>query len=155
MLKHRGQIQVQEVRNDEFHILRELWNERRSQITIDFDGGQVRDAGSQPQCQRARTGADLQETILGLGTDRLHKLVSPGGLEEVLPESLPRTHRSVVVQRVAAPVLLFDLLDLLLTHPEVVAELVDHRLGDAVANLFVVFAGLENRASIDRDAIGQ
>ena len=61
------------------------------------------------------------------------------------------THR----QRLAAPVLLLDLFDLLFAHPEVVSELVDHRLGHAVADLLVVLARLLDRPLIDRDAVGE
>src|SRR6185503_13060847 len=76
-LKDSGQVQRQKVSDDDLDVRRELRFERGREVTIDFDGGQVRDAGGQPERQRPGPGADLQKTIPGLGSDCLHELVSP------------------------------------------------------------------------------
>src|SRR3954470_6798480 len=62
---------------------------------------------------------------------------------------------SRVLDRLAAPELLLDLFDLVLAQPEVVAELVDDRLRDAVANLVVVAARFFGGLLVDRNAIRQ
>src|SRR5690554_6759435 len=55
----------------------------------------------------------------------------------------------------AAPELLFDFFDFLLAHPEVMTELVDDSLRDAIANLVLVLAGLLDRPLVDRNPIRQ
>src|SRR4029079_3771573 len=62
-------------------------------------------------------------------------------------------NRLDLVQRFPAPVFLFDLLDLVLVHAEVVAALVNDGLAPAFANLIVIFTSLFDRLLIDRDAI--
>ena len=54
-----------------------------------------------------------------------------------------------------APVLLLDLFDFFLAQPEVVAELVDDRLGHALADIFLVFARLFDGQLVDRDSVRQ
>jgi hypothetical protein len=58
-------------------------------------------------------------------------------------------------ERLAAPVALFDLLDLFLAEAEVVADLVDERLADDGAHVVLVLAVLLDRALEDGDAVGQ
>src|SRR3954464_3333821 len=60
---------------------------------------------------------------------------------------------SNVVQPFTAPILLFDLFDLIFVHAEVVAELVNHRLGDTAANLLVIGTRLLDRLLINGNAI--
>src|SRR6186997_1495789 len=48
----------------------------------------------------------------------------------------------LILDRLAAPELVLDLLDLVFAHPEVVAELVDHRFRDAVADVVLGLARL-------------
>jgi hypothetical protein len=91
-LEHRGQIQVQEVSDDELHVRRELWSERGSEVAIDFDRGQMRDPGGQPARQRPRTGTNLQEPVAGLRSNRVHELVGPRRFEEMLAKPLPRAN---------------------------------------------------------------
>src|SRR5205085_504284 len=62
---------------------------------------------------------------------------------------------SVILDGLAAPEFFLDLLDFLFAHAEVVSEFVDHRLGDAVANLVLGSARRFDRPLIDRNAIGQ
>src|SRR3954471_20246874 len=62
---------------------------------------------------------------------------------------------SRVLDRLAAPELLLDLFDLVLAQPEVVAELVDDRLRDAVANLVVIAARFFGGLLVDRNAVRQ
>src|SRR4051812_17063021 len=62
---------------------------------------------------------------------------------------------SLFLDRLAAPELLFDLLDLVLAHSEVVSELVNHGFGDAVADLVLGLARLLSRLLVDRIAIRQ
>src|SRR6266545_2108480 len=69
--------------------------------------------------------------------------------------SAGRTSSSIFLDRLPAPELLFDLLDLVLAHAEVVPEFVDHGLGDAVADLVVGLAGLFGGLLVDRDPVGQ
>jgi hypothetical protein len=62
---------------------------------------------------------------------------------------------SRVLDRFAAPELLFDFLDLFLAQTEVVAEFVDDGLGDAIAYFILVLACFFRRLLVDRDAVRQ
>src|SRR3954469_20341373 len=62
---------------------------------------------------------------------------------------------SRVLDRLAAPELLLDLFDLVLAQPEVVAELVDDGLRDAVSDLVVIAARFFGRLLVDRNAVRQ
>src|SRR6201989_2428543 len=54
-----------------------------------------------------------------------------------------------VIQRFTPPVLLFNLLNLLFVHSEVVAEFMNDGLGDAIANFLLVLACLFDGSLID------
>ncbi len=156
----RPQVEVEEVLLDERDVRRQPWRQCLRHLAVQLDGGQVGDERREPERERARARTDLEKAIGRLRGDRLHQPVCPRRLEEVLSEPLLRPdargdRASHVVQRFTAPVLLFDFLDLVFAHAEVVAELVDDGFGDAVADLVVVFAGLLDRNLVDRDAIRQ
>ena len=61
----------------------------------------------------------------------------------------------VIVVRIAPPVALFDLLDLLFGEPEVVADLVDQRLADRDDDVVFVLARVFDRSLKERDLVGQ
>src|SRR5262249_7316151 len=61
----------------------------------------------------------------------------------------------VLVDRLRAPVALFDFLNLLLTEPEVMPDLVNQRLADHGTHFVVVLAVLLDRPLINRDAVRQ
>ena len=137
-----------------------LGRERRGHVAIELDGRQVRDLWRQPQGQRARARPDLEKAIGRLRLDRLHQPVGPRGLEEMLSEPLLRPDARPAAHHTSSsdsPRQYFSSISSisLLAHAEVVAELVDDRLGDAVADLVVVLARLLDRNLVDRDAIGK
>ena len=66
-----------------------------------------------------------------------------------------RRPRRLVGAALGPPVLLFDRLDLLFGHPEVVADLVDQRLADGHHDVVVVVAGVLDGPLVEHDAIGQ
>src|SRR5262245_50093321 len=70
---------------------------------------------------------------------------------------IPSSESSIFVlgERFTPPVALFDLFDLLLAHPEVVADLVNERLPDNGTDFVFVLAVLFNGLLEERDAIGK
>src|SRR5260221_5552753 len=93
--------------------------------------------GSTPIC------ADYREALAYVKDLRPRFPVSQAGRIAVgpaAPKPVSGEAGSIFLDRLPAPELLFDFLDLVLAHAEVVPEFVDHGLGDAVADLVV---GLE------------
>ncbi len=143
----RVQVELEEVLLDERDVLRQPRRQRPGHVAIQFDGSQVGDPRREAQRECAWSRANLEKAIGQPRGDGLDEPVGPRGLEEMLSELLLRPDAclavaSHVVQRLTAPVLLFDFLNLFFAHAEVMSELVDDGLGDAVADLVVVFARL-------------
>ena len=62
------------------------------QIAVDFKCDHLFRAYHERRSQRAASRTDLVEHFVGLRTDRADHFFHPGGLEEVLPETLANDH---------------------------------------------------------------
>ena len=82
--RQRAEIGFQKVLLDERDVGGKLGTQRRDHVGIHFDRGQMGHPRREPQRQRAGPGTDLEEAIIGRRLDRVHQLVGPHSLQEVL-----------------------------------------------------------------------
>jgi hypothetical protein len=83
------EIDPQHIGSDDAGIARKPRAKPLREVSIDFDGRELRDARREPKRQRAGPGADLDEPIGWSRRNRVEDLVGPRRLEEVLREPLP------------------------------------------------------------------
>src|SRR4026207_2275801 len=80
-----------------------------------------------------------------------------GSADRIVSALVEKNEPSILVldERLAAPVALFDLLDLFLAQSKVVPDLVNERLTNDGADFILVFAAFLDRSLKERDAIGE
>src|SRR6187431_1845266 len=104
-------------------------------------------------------GPISRKTSSGAGESDSRSFATHAGSRKCWPNRFRARGRGLILvvfirpQCLAAPVALFNLLDLFLAHTEVVADFVNERFADDRAQFILVFAVLLDRALKERDTV--